>query len=69
MESKHEKFLRIATKRTNEVIDKLRILSNCSNKNTYSYSQDEINKIFRAIDQEIRAAKSKFAVKQDKFKL
>jgi len=69
MESKHEKFLRIATKRTNEVIDKLRILSNCSNKNTYSYSQDEINKIFRAIDQEIRAAKSKFSVKQDKFKL
>jgi len=69
MESKHEKFLRIASKRTNEVIDKLRILSNCSNKNTYSYSQDEINKIFRAIDQEIRAAKSKFAVKQDKFKL
>jgi len=69
MESKHEKFLRIASKRTNEVIDKLRILSNCSNKNTYSYSQDEINKIFRAIDQEIRAAKSKFSVKQDKFKL
>jgi len=69
MESKHEKFQRIASKRTNEVIDKIRILSNCSNKNTYSYSQDEINKIFRAIDQEIRAAKSKFAVKQDKFKL
>jgi len=70
MESKHEKFKRIASKRTNDIIEKLRILSNCSNKNTYYYTEVDINKIFSEIDKQIKTAKAKFLISKDKkFKL
>ena len=48
-ETKHERFKRIAGKRTNDVLDKMRLLGNCSNKNTYEYSKEEVNKMDKCI--------------------
>jgi hypothetical protein len=59
-ESKREAFRRLANKRTNAVIDKLRILGHCANPWQYEYSEDDIKKIFRAIDTELRNVKTKF---------
>jgi hypothetical protein len=59
-ETKHERFRRIAGKRTNDVLDKMRLLGNCSNKNTYEYSKDEVNKIFNEIEKYLKIAKSKY---------
>ena len=59
-ESKSGAFRRLATKRTNTVIDKLRILGHCANPWLYDYSEDDVKKMFRAIDAELRAVKSKF---------
>jgi len=59
-ESKHEAFRRLATKRTNTVIERLRILGHCANPWQYEYSEEEIKKIFRAIDAELRVVKTKF---------
>ena len=59
-ESKHEAFRRLATKRTNAVIERLRILGHCANPWQYEYSEDDFRKIFRAIDAELRAVKAKF---------
>ena len=42
-ESRHERFKRIAAKRTNDILEKIRILLNCSNG---SDNKDEVNKIF-----------------------
>ena len=67
--SKEDRFKRIATKRTNDILNKLRILGNCSNKSAYKYSEDDINKIFRAIDLELKNCKSKFSSKKQKFTL
>lgn len=67
MESKSEKFKRIVTRRTNEIIEKIRILGNCSNKSTYEYTEEEVNKIFKSIDQELGLAKMKFSNKKKKF--
>ena len=59
-ESKHEKFIRLAEARTNKIIDTLQLLGNCSNTSVYEYSQDEVEAIFQAIEQELRGAKKKF---------
>ena len=65
-----ERFKRLAEKRTQEVIHKIRILSNCSDPRRYKYSQDQVNLIFRAIDNELKKAKMKFkATEDDVFKL
>jgi len=60
MESKREVFERLAAKRTNAVIRRIRILSNCSNPYAYEYTDDDVRKIFSAIEQELRLAKAKF---------
>ena len=35
-------------------------MGNCSNKSDYAYTDEEINKIFAAIEKELREVKSKF---------
>lgn len=60
-ESKREAFLRLAEKRTNAVIKKIQILSNCSNPYAYDYNDEDVRKIFAAIEEEMRIAKLKFA--------
>jgi len=70
-ENKEGRFKRIASQRTQRVLDDLRLLGNCSNIGTYEYNPVEISKIFRAIDTELRNAKMKFGrkSKEEKFKL
>ena len=59
-ESKHDKFIRLAEARTNKIIDTLQLLGNCANTAIYEYSQDEVDQIFQAIEQEVRESKRKF---------
>ncbi len=59
-EAKTKNFKRLASSRTNDILNKLRILSNCSNRSSYEYSKKDINRIFDAIDQATKEAKSKF---------
>ena len=40
-ETRHERFKRLASKRTNEILEKIRILGNCSNKSSYEYTEDD----------------------------
>lgn len=70
-ETKHEKFQRIATNRTNRIIDQLRLLGNCSNRSNYEYTEDEVKRVFNAIEAEMKAQKAKFAgsSKVERFKL
>jgi len=60
-ETRQQRFRRVAARRTNEIVDKLRILGNCSNRSAYAYTDEEVNKIFAAIEKELREVKSKFA--------
>ena len=59
-ETKREKFVRLAEARTNKIIDMLQLLGNCSNSGAYDYSQQDVDKIFAAIETEVREAKKKF---------
>lgn len=68
--SKRERFLSVAETRTNSILEKIRILGNCSNRSLYEYNRDEIDKIFRAIQDKLNETKARFVVKKDKeFKL
>lgn len=69
-EKRSEKFKRLATYRTNAVLEKLRILGNLSNRANYDYSEEDVRKIFRTIDSELRTVKSLFSRKtRRKFRL
>jgi len=68
--SKRERFLSVAETRTNAILEKIRVLGNCSNKSLYEYNKDEIDKIFRAIQDKLNETKTRFNVKREKeFKL
>jgi hypothetical protein len=69
-ESRHDRFKRIASKRTNDILEKIRILGNCSNKSSYEYTEEEINKIFSELDKQLKMTKGKFlAGKRERFRL
>ena len=60
METKEEKFLRLAELRTNAVIQKIRLIGNLSNKRNYSYKQKEVSELFKAIEKELQVTKKLF---------
>jgi hypothetical protein len=72
MENKRERFVRLAEARTNKIIDMIRLLGNCANKANYDYTDADVQKIFNALEKEIKLAKTKFSlseVEESKFKL
>lgn len=69
-ESRHEKFKRLAIQRTNAALDKLRLLGNLSAPTNYEYTEEEVNKIFNAIESQLRTIKVRFSsTKKEEFKL
>lgn len=70
LESRNERFRRVATRRTNEILKKIRILGNCANKSGYDYTEEEINKIFNTIEKALKESRGKFHFSKNKeFKL
>jgi hypothetical protein len=69
-ETRSQRFKRIATKRTNDIIRKIRILGNCSNRSAYDYTEQEVNKIFATIGKELKSANARFTFgRKTEFKL
>ena len=71
MNPKEERFKRLATHRTNEVLYRLKVLGNCSNRQLYDYDERDIEKIFTEIDKKIKETKAKFHFikRNERFKL
>lgn len=70
MENKRERFKRLATQRTNSVLQRLKVLGNCANRSAYEYTEEDVNKIFSEVDRRIREMKAKFHFPKNKeFKL
>lgn len=59
-ENKRERFKRLASLRTNEVLRRLKVLGNCANRGMYEYKEDEVKKIFSTIEIKIRETKARF---------
>lgn len=71
MENKRDKFTRIAENRTNKILHMIDLLGNCANKRVYDYSEEDVKKIFGAIERQLNTTKSKFKSnsQKSKFKL
>lgn len=63
---REERFKKIAVKRVNNILEDFRLLGNCSNKGNYEYTDDEVRKIFEAIEKELIKCKNKFKGIKDK---
>ena len=72
-ESKRERFVRLAEARTNKILDMLKLLGNCSSKSNYEYTEEDVKKIFGAIEREMKNTRTKFngsdVQKEDRFTL
>lgn len=59
-ETSKDRFRRLATQRTNSVLQRLKVLGNCSNRSVYEYDEEDIAKIFSEIERRVRETKAKF---------
>lgn len=71
MDEKRLRFEKVATKRVENILKTLDLLSNCSNIYNYNYKQDDIDKIFKAINNKVKLTHSSFLknLKNNKFEL
>jgi hypothetical protein len=71
-ESKREKFRRLSEARTENVIQQIRVLTNCANRINYNYTQEEVEQIFQALNNALAESRKAFNSKvknHTKFKL
>lgn len=72
-ETKRDRFVRLAEARTNKILDMIKLLGNCSSKSNYEYTEEDVKKIFGAIEREIKNTRAKFngsdTAKEDRFTL
>ena len=59
-QTREQRFKRLAEQRVNVILDKLRLLGQLSNRSNYDYTDGQVETIFKAIQKEFNAAKSKF---------
>lgn len=72
METKRERFVRLAEARTNKILEMMRLLGNCSSKSNYEYTDDDVKQIFAALEKELKNTKNRFLgieAKEERFTL
>lgn len=57
---KEERFKKVASRRVKEILNKMRLLKNCANRNNYSYTDDQADKIVSAIENEWKRVRAEF---------
>jgi hypothetical protein len=63
--TKRERFTEVAGSRVQMVIDRIDNLSKCANRRNYEFSQNDIDKMFKAIGDKLKIAKMKFEAELD----
>jgi hypothetical protein len=59
-EARRARFKRIAEKRTNRILNDIRLLGNTGNKTLYQYEQADVDKIFTIINTKLTETHAKF---------
>lgn len=71
--SNRTKFVELAEKRVSRTIKDIKLIGNLSNKSNYSYTQEDTDKIYKALKKAVEEMKSRFessgANVEDIFKL
>lgn len=56
-ETKRERFVRVAERRTQNVLDALKALSKCAHPAVYELTDEDVEKIFAAIEEAVQDAR------------
>ena len=64
--SKEERFKKVAGRRVHNILNQMRLLRNCANRANYSYTEEQVNKIFKALREEFNHTESEFKKKVSK---
>lgn len=60
IETDREKFVRLANKRVNNAIKAIELIGNLSNRSNYEYMQEDAEKIFLALNKELKTCRERF---------
>lgn len=60
MTEKRQKFVRLAEQRVNRALREIRLIGNLSNRSAYESNDEDVKKIFRALQKELETARSRF---------
>lgn len=53
-EKKEDRFKRVASRRVENILKGIRSLSKCSNINNYEYNEEDLDKMVKAIKEELK---------------
>ncbi|QQP89825.1 hypothetical protein IGS68_00655 [Skermanella sp. TT6] len=59
-EKDREKFKELASKRVTRALKDIQLIGNLANRSNYDYTDDDVNKIFRALQDEMNACRKRF---------
>jgi hypothetical protein len=60
MSSKRETFVRLAEARVNKALKDLELVGNLCNRSAYEYSDDDVKKMFKTLQDALAKAKQRF---------
>jgi len=70
---RREKFVDLAEKRVNRALTQIKLIGNLSNRSNYSYTEEDLTKIYRTLRKALDEMKARFDSKgtdiENKFKL
>jgi hypothetical protein len=59
-ENDRKKFVELANNRVSRALKSIQLVGNLSNRSNYDYTNEDVSKIFRAINEEINACRKRF---------
>ena len=60
METKNEKFARLASARTQAILEQIRVFNHLSNTSNYEYDAVQVQELFKILEKNIRSSKRLF---------
>lgn len=63
-EDDRAKFVRLATKRVSSALKAIQLIGNLSNRSNYDYTEEDVQKILKALSEELHACRKKFELAQ-----
>jgi hypothetical protein len=59
-ERDRQKFVELASKRVSKALHDIQLIGNLSNRSNYHYTDEDVAKIFRALNSELRSCRQRF---------
>ena len=65
-EEDRAKFVKLASARVSKALKDIQLIGNLANRSNYDYTDEDITKIFKALNEEIAACKKRFELSNKK---